>query len=78
MPAPSCTAIPSDASGAVAAPFQLGNAHVIVKLDEKRVTTVPTFEAAKNVLRQQLEAHAQQRALGVVVDKLAQQATIQQ
>lgn len=34
--------------------------------------------AAKNVLRQQLEAQAQQRAMTALVDKLAGQATIQQ
>ncbi|WP_230940098.1 hypothetical protein [Burkholderia pseudomultivorans] len=50
----------------------------IVKLDEKRPTTVPTFDAAKKVLRQQLEAEAQQRAMAALVDKLAAQATIQQ
>ncbi|WP_321859756.1 peptidyl-prolyl cis-trans isomerase [Burkholderia cenocepacia] len=78
LPTALAQAITSLKPGAVAAPFQLGDAHVIVKLDEKRATTVPTFEAAKNVLRQQLEAQAQQRALTAVVDKLAQQATIQQ
>ncbi|WP_256946784.1 MULTISPECIES: hypothetical protein [Burkholderia] len=37
-----------------------------------------TIDAAKNVLRQQLEAQADQRAMVALVEKLAAQATIQQ
>ncbi|RQT14341.1 hypothetical protein [Burkholderia contaminans] len=37
-----------------------------------------TIDAAKNVLRQQLEAQADQRAMAALVEKLAAQATIQQ
>ncbi|MDF0503834.1 peptidyl-prolyl cis-trans isomerase [Burkholderia cenocepacia] len=78
LPLPLAQAITSLQPGAVAGPIRVGNAFAIVKLDEKRATVVPTFEAAKNVLRQQLEAQAQQRAMTALVDKLAAQATIQQ
>ncbi|MCA8066454.1 hypothetical protein [Burkholderia sp. AU38729] len=37
-----------------------------------------TVDAAKNVLRQQLEAQADQRAMAALVEKPAAQATIQQ
>lgn len=78
LPLPLAQAITSLQPGAVAGPIRVGNAFAIVKLDEKRATVVPTFDAAKNVLRQQLEAQAQQRAMTALVDKLAGQATIQQ
>lgn len=78
LPTPIARAIASLQPGAVAGPIQIGNAFAIVRLDEKRPTVVPTFDAAKNVLRQQLEAQAQQRAMTALVDKLAAQATIQQ
>lgn len=78
LPVPLAQAITSLQPGAVAGPIRIGNAFAIVKLDEKRATTVPTFDAAKSVLRQQLEAQAQQRAMTALVDKLAQQAVIQQ
>jgi len=64
--------------GAVAAPIRIGSAFAFVKLDQKRATVVPTFDAAKTVLRQQLEAQADQRAMAALVEKLASQATIQQ
>ncbi|VWB13328.1 peptidyl-prolyl cis-trans isomerase [Burkholderia lata] len=64
--------------GAVAAPIRIGDAFAFVKLDQKRKTVVPTFDASKNVLRQQLEAQADQRAMAALVEKLAAQATIQQ
>lgn len=78
LPTPIAEAITSLQPGAVAGPIRIGNALAIVKLDEKRPTTVPTFDAAKKVLRQQLEVEAQQRAMAALVDKLAAQATIQQ
>lgn len=78
LPLPLAQAITSLQPGAVAGPIRVGNAFAIVKLDEKRPTVVPTFDAAKNVLRQQLEAQARQRAMTALVDKLAEQATIQQ
>ncbi|KVL18824.1 peptidylprolyl isomerase [Burkholderia sp. MSMB1826] len=70
--------IASMQAGATTGPIQVGNAYVIVKLDEKRKTVVPTFEQAKGVLRQQLDAQATERALGTLVDKLASQAKIEQ
>ncbi|PRF23185.1 peptidyl-prolyl cis-trans isomerase [Burkholderia multivorans] len=78
LPVPLAQAITSLQPGAVAGPIRVGNAFAIVKLEEKRATAVPTFDAARGVLRQQLEAQAQQRAVAAVVDKLARQATIQQ
>ncbi|KAG8150887.1 peptidylprolyl isomerase [Burkholderia catarinensis] len=78
LPMPLAQAITSLQPGAVTGPIQLGNAFAFVKLDEKRPTVVPSFDAAKNVLRQQLEAQAQQRAMTALVEKLASQAAIQQ
>ncbi|AOI89454.1 peptidylprolyl isomerase [Burkholderia pseudomultivorans] len=78
LPTPIAQAITSLQPGAVAGPIRIGNALAIVKLDEKRPTVVPGFDAAKKVLRQQLEVEAQQRAMSALVDKLAAQATIQQ
>ncbi|WP_158062163.1 hypothetical protein [Burkholderia catarinensis] len=49
-----------------------------MKLDQKRPTVVPSFDASKNVPRQQLEAQADQRAMAALVEKLVSQATIQQ
>ncbi len=78
LPLPLAQAITSLQPGAVAGPIQVGHAFAIVKVDQKRPTVVPSFDAAKGVLRQQLEAQAQQAALSSLVGKLAQQATIQQ
>ncbi|KWF17335.1 peptidylprolyl isomerase [Burkholderia pseudomultivorans] len=78
LPTPVAQAITSLQPGAVGGPIRIGNALAIVKLDEKRPTVVPSFDAAKKVLRQQLEVEAQQRAMTALVDKLAAQATIQQ
>jgi peptidyl-prolyl cis-trans isomerase C len=78
MDVPLAQAITSMKPGTVTGPFAVGKAYAIVKLDEKRPTVAPSFDAAKPVLRQQLEAQAQQRAMAALVEKLAAQATIQQ
>ncbi|RQR29933.1 MULTISPECIES: peptidyl-prolyl cis-trans isomerase [unclassified Burkholderia] len=78
VPVALAQAITSLQPGAVSDPIRIGNAVAFVKLDQKRKTVVPTFDAAKNVLRQQLEAQADQRAMAALVEKLAAQATIRQ
>ncbi|KVL35509.1 peptidylprolyl isomerase [Burkholderia territorii] len=78
LPLPLAQTIASMQAGATTGPIQVGNAYVIVKLDEKRKTVVPSFDQAKGVLRQQLDAQATERALGALVDKLASQAKIEQ
>ncbi|WP_175887864.1 peptidylprolyl isomerase [Burkholderia contaminans] len=78
VPVPVAQAITTLQPGTISAPIRVGDAFAFVKLDEKRKTVVPTFDAAKNVLRQQLEAQADQRAMAALVEKLASQATIQQ
>ncbi|KWH12774.1 peptidylprolyl isomerase [Burkholderia territorii] len=78
LPLPLAQTIASMQAGATTGPIQVGNAYVIVKLDEKRKTVVPSFDQAKGVLRQQLDAQATERALGALVDKLAAQAKIEQ
>ncbi len=78
VPVPVAQAMTTLQPGAISAPVRVGDAFAFVTLDEKRKTVVPTFDAAKNVLRQQLEAQADQRAMAALVEKLASQATIQQ
>lgn len=78
LPLPVAQAIAATQVGATTGPIQIGNAYAIVKLDEKRKPVVPTFDQAKGVLRQQLDAQAGERALAQLVDKLAAQASIQQ
>ncbi|KWA03819.1 peptidylprolyl isomerase [Burkholderia territorii] len=78
LPLPLAQTIASMQAGATTGPIQVGNAYVIVKLDEKRKTVVPSFDQAKGVLRRQLDAQATERALGALVDKLAAQAKIEQ
>lgn len=76
LPMPVAQAIAMTPVGATTGPIQIGNAYAIVRLDEKRKTVVPSFDQAKGVLRQQLEAQAGDRAMAALVDKLAAQATI--
>ncbi|PRE16160.1 peptidylprolyl isomerase [Burkholderia multivorans] len=78
LPVPVAQTIASTQPGAIAGPVQVGHAFMIVKLAEKRQTIVPTFEQAKGVLRQQLEARAKEQAVNALVDKLAARATIRQ
>ncbi|AQT51976.1 MULTISPECIES: peptidylprolyl isomerase [Burkholderia cepacia complex] len=76
LPMPVAQAIAMTPVGATTGPIQIGNAFAIVKLDEKRKTVVPSFDQSKGVLRQQLAAQANDRALATLIDKLAAQATI--
>ncbi|WP_105131990.1 peptidylprolyl isomerase [Burkholderia sp. BE12] len=78
LPLPVAQAIASAQPGATVGPVQVGNAFVLAKLAEKRPTVVPTFDQAKTVLRQQMEAQATSQAMNALVDKLAAQATIRQ
>lgn len=78
LPLPLAQAMTTLQPGAIAGPIPLGGAFALVKLDEKRPTVVPTFDQAKTVLRQQLEAQARDQAAEALIQKLAAQATIQQ
>ncbi|MBU9374304.1 peptidyl-prolyl cis-trans isomerase [Burkholderia multivorans] len=78
LPVPVAETIASTQPGAIAGPVQVGQAFMIVKLAEKRPTIVPTFEQAKGVLRQQLEARAKEQAVNALVEQLASRATIRQ
>ncbi|HDR9081362.1 TPA: peptidyl-prolyl cis-trans isomerase [Burkholderia vietnamiensis] len=53
-------------------------ARVIVKLDAKRPTQVPSFNAAKTTIQQQLQALAVEKASAAFVGSLLKSATIQQ
>ncbi|KVK92632.1 hypothetical protein [Burkholderia cepacia] len=57
-------------------PIRTGGALAIVKFGEQRPTVVASFDAAKNVVRQQLEAQAPRRAMTALIDKLATQTMI--
>lgn len=57
---------------------QVGNAWVIVKLDAKRPTQVPTFDQAKDTIRQQLQALALQKAAADFTAAQIKGASIQQ
>ncbi|MCA8500936.1 peptidyl-prolyl cis-trans isomerase [Burkholderia multivorans] len=59
-------------------PVQVGDAYWIVRADDKRPTQVPTFEQAKDTLRQQLEQVAMEKATAQVVADLIRGARIQQ
>lgn len=59
-------------------PVQVGDAYWIVRADDKRPTQVPTFEQAKDTLRQQLEQVAMEKATAQVVADLIRGAHIQQ
>lgn len=78
VPMPVAQAIAAAQVGATTGPVRIGDVYAIVKLDEKRKTAVPSFDQAKAVLRQQLDAQASERALAMLVDKLAAQAKIEQ
>ncbi|HKU01029.1 MAG TPA: peptidyl-prolyl cis-trans isomerase, partial [Paraburkholderia sp.] len=53
-------------------------ARVIVKLDAKRPTQVPAFNAAKTAIQQQLQALSLEKASAEFVGSLLKSATIQQ
>ncbi|UXU90305.1 peptidylprolyl isomerase [Burkholderia sp. S-53] len=59
-------------------PVQIGDAYWIVRADDKRPTQVPTFDQAKDTLRQQLEQVAMEKATAQVVVDLIRNARIQQ
>lgn len=56
----------------------LGDRRVIVKLDAKRPTQVPSFDQAKDAIRQQLQALALEQAAADFTAALLKRATIQQ
>lgn len=51
---------------------------VIVKLDERRPTQVPTFDQAKDTIRQYLQALALEKAIAQFTEALMKNAAIQQ
>ncbi|VWD30809.1 peptidylprolyl isomerase [Burkholderia contaminans] len=59
-------------------PVQVGDAYWILRVDDKRATQVPTFDQAKDMLRQQLEQVAMEKATAQVVVDLIRNARIQQ
>jgi len=59
-------------------PLVIGNLHVIVKLDAKRATQRPSFEQAKDALRQQLQLLAVEKASAGFVGGLLKSAKIEQ
>ncbi|NTX25727.1 peptidyl-prolyl cis-trans isomerase [Burkholderia pyrrocinia] len=58
--------------------ISIGNARAIVKLDAKRPTQVPAFNAVKTTIQQQLQALALEKAGADFVGGLLKNATIQQ
>ena len=59
-------------------PIDVGNFHVIVKLDRKRPTQVPSFDQAQQTIRQQLTALAAQNASAAVIGWMLKSVSIQQ
>ncbi len=59
-------------------PVQVGDVYWILRADDKRPTQVPTFEQAKDTLRQQLEQVAMEKATAQLVADLIRNARIQQ
>jgi len=59
-------------------PVQVGDAYWILRADDKRPTQVPTFDQAKDTLRQQLEQVAMEKATAQMVADLIRNARIQQ
>jgi parvulin-like peptidyl-prolyl isomerase len=55
-----------------------GSTRLIVKLDAKRPTQVPTFDAVKDTIRKQLEALALEKAAADFTAGLLKGATVQQ
>jgi len=56
----------------------VGNERVIVKLDAKRPTQVPTFDQAQETVRNQLQAIALEKATATFVGAQMKTATVQQ
>ncbi|MGF6759503.1 peptidyl-prolyl cis-trans isomerase [Paraburkholderia sp. GAS42] len=66
------------AGGVSAEPIAAGSQWVILKLDARRPTQVPSFDQAKDTIRQQLQALALEQASAQFVGGLLKGATIQQ
>jgi peptidyl-prolyl cis-trans isomerase C len=58
--------------------IEAGTVRVIIKLNEKRPTVVPTFEKSQAEIRQQLEAAETQKAVEAFVSAQVAKASIQQ
>jgi len=65
-------------AGGISQPVHIGNAWAIVKLDEKRATQIPAFDAAKDRLYQQMQAQAEQKAMVEFAQAQLKGAVIQQ
>ncbi len=77
VPMPLAQVITGLAPGATAPqPLQAGDGWLIVRLESKRPMQVPTYDAAKEDIRRQLQDEAMQAALGQRVAELARSATI--
>ena len=59
-------------------PVEAGTMRVILKLDEKRPTVVPTYDQSQAAIRQQLEAAETQKAVDAFVSTQVAKASIQQ
>lgn len=66
------------AGAATPTPISLGNARVLVKLDQKRPTQVPSFEQAQPTIRQQLQTLAMEKASAAFIGPMIKAASIQQ
>ncbi|WP_027798866.1 peptidylprolyl isomerase [Paraburkholderia dilworthii] len=63
--------------GVTPAPVVVDNARVLVKLDARRPTEVPTFDQAKGAIRQQLQTVALEKAAARLVAGLLKDARIE-
>jgi parvulin-like peptidyl-prolyl isomerase len=57
-------------------PVALGKNFALVKLDATQPTSVPPFAQVRDSLKQSMQAQAQERAFGSLVDSLAKKAVI--
>ncbi|MFL9867289.1 peptidylprolyl isomerase [Paraburkholderia fungorum] len=64
--------------GVTSTPIATADARVIVKLDAKRATQVPTFDQARDTILQQLQTLALEKAAATFVADQVRNATIQQ
>jgi len=79
LPLPLAQALTTLPVGAIApTPVTVDNVRVIVKLDAKRPTQVPSFVQAKDTILQQLQALALQKAAADFSARLVKHATIVQ
>ncbi|WP_296661973.1 peptidylprolyl isomerase [Paraburkholderia sp.] len=78
LPLPLAQAIASlPAGGVTPQPVQMGNVWLLVKLDAKRLTQVPTFDQARSHTRRQLEDKAFERQAEQLTRSLSSSAVIQ-